>query len=132
MAFTEILVGGARVFETVAVIVLFTGLIWSIAVGLRVWRREGDGRQATKALRGGFGWVLLLALEIFIAADLMKTAVVPTSLENVLALGLIVLIRTFLSVSLQIEIDGVPPWRRWWTDRAGRRGAPRAAGPGKR
>jgi hypothetical protein len=47
-------------------------------------------------------------------------------MENVLVLGLIVLIRTFLSFSLEIEIDGVVPWRRWRLERS--RGA---AGAGK-
>jgi hypothetical protein len=54
--------------------------------------------------------VLLLALEILVAADLIRTVAVAPTLVNVAVLGLIVLIRTFLSFSLQIEIDGVPPW----------------------
>lgn len=124
MAFTEILERAARVFEAVAVVVLAAGLIWSALLGVWIWRRERNGRRAGAALRAGFGWALLLALEILIAADLIKTAVVPTSLESVAALGLIVLIRTFLSFSLEIEIDGTPPWRRRRNGRrpAGERG----------
>lgn len=56
--------------------------------------------------------MLLLALEILVAADLPRTIAVEPSLRNVTVLGEIVLIRTFLSFSLEIEIEGVPPWRR--------------------
>ena len=45
------------------------------------------------------------------AADLIRTVAVSPTLQSVTVLGLIVLIRTFLSFSLQVEIDGVPPWR---------------------
>jgi uncharacterized membrane protein len=120
VTFTEILAQGVHVFEAVAVAVLVVGLIWSAVLAVRLWRRTGDGQRAAKALRGGFGTVLLLALEILIAADLVKTVAVTTSLANVAALGLIVVIRTFLSFSLQIEIDGVPPWRRRLIERPDR------------
>jgi hypothetical protein len=47
-----------------------------------------------------------------VAADLVRTVAVATTVENVVILGLIVLIRTVLSFSLEIEIEGVAPWRR--------------------
>lgn len=56
--------------------------------------------------------MLLLSLEILVAGDLIRTVAVAPTLDNVVVLGLIVLIRTFLSFSLEIEIDGVPPWRK--------------------
>jgi Protein of unknown function (DUF1622) len=55
---------------------------------------------------------LLLSLENLVAADLIRTVAVAPTAGNVLVLGLIVLIRTFLSFSLEIEIDGIWPWRR--------------------
>ena len=57
---------------------------------------------------------MLLGIEVLVAADLILTVAVDASLQNVAILGLIVLIRTFLSFSLEIEIEieGVPPWRR--------------------
>ena len=63
-------------------------------------------------LRETFGGVLLLGLEILVAADLVRTVAVEPTVESVAILGLIVLIRTFLSFSLEIEIEGVLPWRR--------------------
>ena len=63
-------------------------------------------------MRQGFGGVLLLSLEILVAGDLIRTVAVAPTLDNVIVLGIIVLIRTFLSISLEMEIDGVPPWRK--------------------
>jgi uncharacterized membrane protein len=59
-----------------------------------------------------FGRSILLALELLVAADIIRTVAVDPSLRNVGVLGLIVLIRTFLSFSLEVEIDGTWPWRR--------------------
>jgi uncharacterized membrane protein len=59
-----------------------------------------------------FGRSILLGLEFLVAADIIRTVAVQPSLQNVAVLGLIVLIRTFLSFSLEVEIDGRWPWRR--------------------
>jgi len=58
------------------------------------------------------GRAILLVLEFLIAGDIIRTVVVAPTIQNVLVLGLIVLIRTFLSLSLQLEIEGRLPWRR--------------------
>jgi uncharacterized membrane protein len=55
---------------------------------------------------------ILVALEVLVAADLIRTVAVEPTLQNVGVLGIIVLIRTVLSFSLDVEIDGVLPWRR--------------------
>lgn len=112
MEFAEVMGQVARGFEAVGAAVLVVGLVWSVALAARVWRRSGDGQEAYRILRTAFGGVLLLGLEVLVAADLIKTVAVETSLENVAVLGLIVLIRTFLSFSLEVEIEGTWPWRR--------------------
>ncbi len=61
--------------------------------------------------RSLLGRSILLGLEVLVAADLIRTVAVDPSLENVGVLGLIVLIRTFLSFSLDVEIDGKLPWK---------------------
>jgi uncharacterized membrane protein len=58
------------------------------------------------------GRAILLGLEFLIAGDIIRTVVVAPTLQNVVVLGLIVLIRTFLSLSLQLEIEGKLPWQR--------------------
>ena len=60
------------------------------------------------ALRSAFGGTLLLGLEILVAADLVGTVAVAPTLDNVLILGLIIL----MSFSLETEIEGVVPWKR--------------------
>jgi len=120
VTFTETMDKMAEGFEVVGVVVLVIGLVWSLALAVVVWRRSGNGRAGYRALRETFGGVLLLGLEILVAADLIRTVAVAPTLENVSVLGLIVLIRTFLSFSLEIEIEGVPPWRRAAASGAGR------------
>ena len=112
MTFTETMDHVAQGFEAFGAAVLVLGLVWSLAFAAVVWRRSGNGRRGYQALRETFGGALLLGLEIQVAADLIRTVAVAPTLENVGVLGLIVLIRTFLSFSLEIEIEGVPPWRR--------------------
>lgn len=118
MAFVELMDYAAKAFEAFGVTVLVVGLIVSLLVAAHVWQKA-NGREAYQVLRAAFGGVLLLGLEILVAADLIRTVAVEPSLQNVLVLGLIVLIRTFLSFSLEIEIEGVPPWRRAATGGAG-------------
>jgi uncharacterized membrane protein len=111
MRFTDVMEHVAQGFEAIGVGVLIVGLGWSLALAVRMWR-TGGGRRGFRALREAFGGVLLLGLEILVAADLIRTVAVTPTLQSVAVLGLIVVIRTFLSFSLQVEIDGAAPWRR--------------------
>ena len=111
VSFSETIDHVAQGVECVGVIVLVGGLVWSFVLAATRWRRSGDGHLAYQRLRASFGAVLLLGLEILVAADLVRTIAVAPTIENVIALGIIVLIRTFLSFSLQIEIEGTLPWR---------------------
>jgi uncharacterized membrane protein len=120
----------AQVFEVIGAAVLFGGLIVSVALGARSFRRTADGSVAYKVLRQSFGGVILLGLEILVAADLVRTVAVQPTMQSVLVLGVIVLIRTVLSFSLETEIEGVAPWRRAATTGVGRMvQAARSAGP---
>lgn len=110
--YTEAMLVVAQVFEVIAATVLLVGLVWAAAISLRLWARSKDGGRAYRLMRQAFGGVILLGLEILVAGDLIRTVAVAPTLDNVVVLGLIVLIRTFLSFSLEIEIDGVPPWRK--------------------
>ncbi len=112
MSFVDVMENVARGFEAFGVVVFSLGLLWSLVLAVVVWRRTKRGRQAYGVLRESFGGVLLLGLEILVAADLIRTVAVAPTLENVSVLGMIVLIRTFLSFSLQVEIEGMLPWRR--------------------
>lgn len=112
MTFTEAMDAVAQLFEGLGAAVLLCGLVLAVVLAGRAWWGARDGRAAYELLRRSFGGVLLLGLEILVAADLLRTVAVAPTLQNVLILGVIVLIRTFLSFSLEIEIEGVVPWRR--------------------
>ncbi|MDH7793833.1 DUF1622 domain-containing protein [Ochrobactrum sp. AN78] len=71
-----------------------------------------SGEKAYTRYRANLGRGILLGLEILIGADIIATIISPLTWESVGLLGLIVLIRTFLSFSLEAEIDGEWPWRR--------------------
>lgn len=109
--YTQLMLTIAQAFELVAALVLIGALILSAVFSIRAWRRKG-GEVAYKVMRQGFGGGILLGLEILVAGDLLRTVAVAPTLDNVIVLGIIVLIRTFLSFSLEIEIDGVVPWKK--------------------
>jgi uncharacterized membrane protein len=110
--FTTVMDHVAQAFEALGALILVIGVVWSIVLAVLAWRRTRSGDRAYNVLRQAFGGTLLLGLEILVAADLLRTVAVAPTVDNVLVLGLIVLIRTFLSFSLEIEIDGVVPWKR--------------------
>jgi uncharacterized membrane protein len=106
-------------FEIVGVAILVAGSIVALTgyiLALARGRREG----AFERVRQGVGRAILLGLEVLIIADIVLTITVEATVESALTLGLVVLVRTFLSFSLEIELEGVLPWRRAdkYTDRA--------------
>src|SRR5215470_1960278 len=111
-SFTNVMGFAAQAFEGLGALILTVGLLWSVVLTVLAWRRSHSPQRAYMALRQAFGASLLLGLEILVAADLIRTVAVAPTLDNVLVLGIIVRIRTFLSFSLEIEIDGALPWRR--------------------
>ena len=98
-------------FEIGGVAILVVG---SLAACLHAaWSyRTAGGQQAYESARRNVGRAVLLGLEFLIIADIVMTITVDPTLESATALGLIVLVRTFLSFSLEIELEGTLPWRR--------------------
>jgi uncharacterized membrane protein len=101
-----------HVADGIGVAVLIAGLFLSAILALRAWRNTGDGTKAYTVLRRTLGGAILAGLEVLVAGDLIRTVAVDPTLDNVFILGIIVLIRTFLSFSLEIEIEGTLPWKR--------------------
>jgi uncharacterized membrane protein len=102
----------ARGVEVLGIATLVIGLLVALVQAARRLAAGGGGEEAYRVVRTVFGRSILLGLEFLVAADIIRTVAVEPSLENVAVLGLIVLIRTFLSFSLEVEIDGRLPWRR--------------------
>src|SRR6187455_159432 len=112
MGFEQAMDAIARGVEIIGIVTLVLGLAAAIvraALGLT----GGQGlEEAYRIVRTVFGRSILLGLEFLVAADIIRTVAVQPSLQNVAVLGLIVLIRTFLSFSIEVEIEGRWPWRR--------------------
>jgi uncharacterized membrane protein len=118
MNFNDLMRSAVHLFEAIGVLVLLAGLVISVWIAIRVGIRTRDGRRAYRLVRESFGGAILLSLEFLVAADLVLTVTLDLTLDNVASLALIVLIRTVLSFSLEIEIEGVAPWRRAMTSGA--------------
>ena len=73
---------------------------------------RGEHHVAYQTARQGIGRSVLLGLEVLIIADIVETITIDPTIESAVALGIIVLVRTFLSFSLEIELEGRLPWRR--------------------
>ncbi|BAH54267.1 DUF1622 domain-containing protein [Rhodococcus opacus] len=101
-----------ELFEVLGVSSMVLGFVFAFVLAVRAWKRTGDGARAFKTLRESLGGAILLGLELLVAADIVKTVTSTPSLTDAAVLGVIVLIRTVLSLSIEIEIDGVAPWRK--------------------
>ncbi|GAA1683004.1 hypothetical protein GCM10009807_28550 [Microbacterium lacus] len=106
--FTAIALG----FEAIGALAMVIGFVIAVVLGWRSLRRGEGGSAAFSVLRTTLGSAILLGLEVLVAADLIRTITSKPSMEDALILGVIVLIRTILSMSIQIEIEGTLPWRR--------------------
>jgi len=103
----------ATAFELVAAALVITAALVAAWNGVAAFRGSAPdhGEQAYLSARRTLGRGLLLALEIFVAADLIRTLTVDLTVESVAGLGLLVLVRTLLSFSISVEIEGRLPWR---------------------
>lgn len=93
----------------VAIIVLgaATATVWFVVTAIRQGMRAGY-----YGYRQALGRAILLGLEFLVAGDIIRTVAVTPTLESVIVLAIIVLIRTFLSITLELELEGHWPWQR--------------------
>lgn len=109
MNLEAIISGIAVAIEIAGVATIVIGIIaGSVSFGLNYYKHE---ENALDCFRKKVGRSILLGLELLVAADIIDTVTVDPTLDKVLVLGLVVLIRTFLSFSLEIELEGTFPWR---------------------
>lgn len=112
MAAEAFFAGATQAFELLGVLAMAVGAVWAFVLAAVTWQRAKDGARAFKTLRNTLGGAILLGLELLVAADIVKTVTSTPSLTDAAVLGMIVLIRTVLSISIEIEVDGVAPWRK--------------------
>jgi uncharacterized membrane protein len=100
-----------KAFEVAGVAILAVGSLAALVNAFMELVR-GDRRVAYAGVRQNVGRAVLLGLEVLIIADIVQTITIEPTVQSALMLGVIVLVRTFLSFSLEIELEGVVPWRR--------------------
>ena len=100
----------AEAIEAFAVAIIVIAIAYGSVRYFVHLRRQAENAYAR--YKAQVGKALLLGLEILVAADIIKTVALEPTLQNVMILGLLVLVRTFLSWSLVVEIEGAWPWRR--------------------
>ena len=99
-------------FELAGVAVLVVGTVVAFVRFLYFLIRFRDTSSAYRHLRLYLGRSIIVGLEILIAADIIRSVVIDPTFMSVGVLGLLVLIRTFLSWALEVEINGEWPWQR--------------------
>ena len=100
----------AKGVEIVGIVAIITGTF--LALSNFILTRQGITPRSYKILRQQLGKAILLGLEILVAGDIIGTVVTEPTMERVLVLAVIVLIRTFLSLSIEVEIAGRFPWQK--------------------
>ncbi|MET0278489.1 MAG: DUF1622 domain-containing protein [Pseudorhodoplanes sp.] len=103
------MVGG--VLDLIGVVVIAVGLLIAALRYVTGFFSQA-ALDAYQQLRQDIGRAILLGLEILVAADIIRTVAVTPTLNSVAILGVIVVIRTFLSLSMQVEIEGRFPWQK--------------------
>ncbi|MFC0624138.1 DUF1622 domain-containing protein [Kribbella deserti] len=103
-------VGKAMELAGVGVIVIGAAIATAL-FAYRSVRRLTDGQQAYRRYRQGLGRAILLGLEFLVAGDIIRTVAISPSFRSVGVLAIIVAVRTFLSFSLEVELEGRWPWQ---------------------
>lgn len=97
--------------EIAAIVVIVIAVLVAFASGVRA-RWHGTVDEALRVFKGHVARGLLVGLDLLIAADIIRTVTLEPTLENVAALGLLVVVRTFLAWTLVLEAEGRWPWQR--------------------
>jgi uncharacterized membrane protein len=111
VTFAEVMEQVVHGFEVAGVGILVVGSVAAV-VGYLLDLARGERAGGYERVRRAVGRAILLGLEVLIIADIVQTITVEATVESALTLGIVVLVRTFLSFSLEIELEGVVPWRR--------------------
>jgi uncharacterized membrane protein len=110
MQVTEFVEVAGHAAEVAGVVLIIGGIVVASARYLARQRRDGVSRY--QRYRQDLGRAILLGLEVLIAADIVQTVTLKPTLDSVVVLAMVVAIRTFLSWSLALELEGKWPWQR--------------------
>ena len=108
--------GTGKAVDVAGVAAIVLGVIAASLIAARALLRQRRDQDIYHRYRQRLGRSILLGLELLVAADIIRTVAITPTFESVGVLGMIVLIRTFLSFSLELEITGRWPWQKGRTD----------------
>lgn len=100
----------ARFIEATGILAIIVGTLLALVKFIFTW--QGITPRSYKLLRQDLGKGILLGLEILVAGDIIATVVTEPTIRSVISLAIIVVIRTFLSISIEVEIEGRFPWQK--------------------
>lgn len=109
---TEIAHAVAKIIELFGIAIIAVGAFGTLAIFLSSFVRGNERSKAVADFRSSLGRAILLGLEFLVAADIINTVAVTPTLASLAVLAVIIAIRTFLSFSLEVEIEGRWPWQR--------------------
>ncbi|MFL5624011.1 MAG: DUF1622 domain-containing protein [Ktedonobacteraceae bacterium] len=112
MDFKQVIELASMGFEVAGVGILVIGAAIALVMYVNALVQHRDGSQAYRELRRDLGKAILVGLELLVAADIIRSVAIDPTFISIGVLGLIVVIRTFLSWSLEVEINGAWPWQR--------------------
>jgi uncharacterized membrane protein len=110
VSFDSVVATIGRGIDAAGVVVIVGGI--AVTVLLTVGRMLRRQSHVYRRFRQEVGRAILLGLELLVAADIIRTVALNPTLESVAVLSVIVLVRTLLSFSLEVEVTGVWPWQR--------------------
>jgi uncharacterized membrane protein len=112
VTFTQVIELVGKVVDGVGVAIIAAGVLLATWRYLTQWRHEGASELSYQRYREWLGRAILLGLEFLVAGDIIRTVAVTPTFVSVGVLAIIVLIRTFLSLELGMEVRGYWPWQR--------------------
>jgi uncharacterized membrane protein len=107
----EIIVVISEVIDFAGVVIIALGAFPGVILCAQDLLRQERAVDAYSRLRTFIGRSLLLGLEFLVAGDIIKTVAIEPTFDSVIVLAIIVLVRTVLSLSIDVEIDGRWPWQ---------------------
>lgn len=110
--FTSVVDDISRVIDGVGVAVVVVGLLFAIVAFLRALGKPARLPSSYRLFRQQVGKAILLGLEFLVAADIIRTVAIAPSFEGVGVLAVVVVVRTFLSFTLDVELEGRWPWQQ--------------------
>jgi uncharacterized membrane protein len=99
-------------FEVAGILVLVLGAVFALISSAAALVRKRAGPTGYQVLRQHLGRAILLGLEFLVAADIIRSVALDPTFASIGILGLLVLVRTFLSWALEVEIEGAWPWQQ--------------------